>query len=278
MDEIIHLGDSGLFGLLSRDSVQPIRGPVMVLINPGVIPRSGPFRLHMRLGRRLAERGIATFRFDLPGIGDTMPSAALTRLEAVSAALDAVQKHTGVSTFVLGGLCLGADLAWTAAVQDPRIVGLLQIDGLARAGYWFHFGWAKRRFPSLPLRSLAAIAHWAMAKLKPQGEFDRDWPAPGMERRQLNILLDRGVQLFALYTGGISDYFRDARQFAATFALPAHQPGVRFEFWSDCDHVFYTEADRLRLIQSVQDWYLNAFSPALEPTATPAISAVLKTA
>ncbi|GLQ46130.1 hypothetical protein GCM10007862_11810 [Dyella lipolytica] len=259
IDEIVPFADNGLYGLLTRRSKDPVSGPVLVLLNPGVIPRSGPFRLHVRLARRLAKAGIATFRFDLPGIGDATPDTTVTRMQAVTMALDAVQRHTGVNTFVMGGLCLGADLAWKAALQDPRIVGMLQIDGFARIDYWYYQAWAKDHFRWPPVRALAAIARLAIRRLRPVEEFGREWPARGEERVQLRAMLDRGVKVFALYTGGIAAYFRDPRQFASTYANAADDPQMRFEFWPDCDHVFFAESDRVRLIDAVSTWYESAF-------------------
>ena len=45
-------------------------------------------------------------------------------------ALDFVAAKLGAATFILIGLCSGADLAFRAALADPRIVGAVLIDGL----------------------------------------------------------------------------------------------------------------------------------------------------
>lgn len=262
-DEIVPLGDSGMFGLLTRAGREPVNGPVLILLNSGVIPRSGPYRLHVRLGHQLAQAGIATFRFDLPGIGDAMPDSQLTRLQTVVMALDALERHTGVRSFVLGGLCIGADLAWSTALEDSRIAGMLLIDGLARTGYWYYRAWARAHFKSPLLQFPAAIAWLVLQRLRSAEVYDREWPVRGQERAQLHTLMERGVRLFALYTGGVSVYFRDARQFASTYAVATDDPRVRFEFWPDCDHIFFTESDRVRLIEAVQDWYLATFGRAV---------------
>lgn len=259
IEEIVHLGNSGLFGLLTRSGCEPVQGPVMVLLNPGVIPRSGPFRLHVRMAHQMARRGGATFRFDLPGIGDAMPDTPMTRLQVVVMALDAIEQHTGVRVFVIGGLCLGADLAWTATLHDRRIIGIFQIDGLARIDYWFHLAWAREHFRWSSTRFLAAATRHTFKRFRPAEMFERNWPEPGKERAQLRKLLDRGVRMFVLYTGGITDYFRDPRQFVSTYSKAANDQKVRFAFWPECDHIFFAESDRIRVIDAVTDWYAAEF-------------------
>ena len=44
-----------------------------VLVNAGLVPKLGPFRLYVELARRHAQDGVVTLRFDLGGIGDSQP-------------------------------------------------------------------------------------------------------------------------------------------------------------------------------------------------------------
>jgi hypothetical protein len=267
IDEIVHIGgNSSLFGLLTRPDARPVRGPVLVLLNAGLIPRMGPFRLHVALARQMAARGNATFRFDLPGIGDTMLDSPLTSLPAVTMALDAIERHAGATRFVIAGLCRGADLAWKVALHDPRVTGVLQIDGLARTGWWFHLAQLRHRLGLPPWQWLAAASRFVSRQWRRQalsiGDLDREWPPIGAERAQLRELLDRGAHVFSLFTGGITSYFLDARQFTATYGSMAQDPRVRFAFWPECDHIFFSETDRARMIGEVLDWYSTVFGHA----------------
>jgi hypothetical protein len=269
IDEIVQIGgNSSLFGLLTRPDAKPVRGPILVLLNAGLIPRMGPFRLHVTLARQMAARGNATFRFDLPGIGDTMLESPMTSLPAVTMALDAIERHAGTNRFVIAGLCRGADLAWKVALHDPRVTGVLQIDGLARTGFWFHLAQMRHRLGWPPLQWLAAASRFVSRHLRRQplsiGDLDREWPPVGAERAQLRELLDRHVRVFSLFTGGITSYFLDARQFPATYGSLARDPGVRFAFWPECDHIFFSETDRARMISEVLDWYSTAFGRAAD--------------
>jgi hypothetical protein len=81
----------------------------------------------------------------------------------------------------------------------------------------------------------------------------RDWPAQGLEREQFAQLVQRGVAMFFLFTGGAS-YFLHPRQFGETYGAASASPSVEFQHWPLCDHTFFTAADRLRLIDLIDDW------------------------
>jgi hypothetical protein len=254
MDELMTIGARGLYGLLSEPLV-PGTLPAVVLFNAGFVHRTGPSRLHVRLARALAAAGRLVLRLDLPGVGDA-PNGDTPWLAAARQALDAVQARTGTSRFVVGGLCSAADLGWRLALADPRVGGLILLDGLARRGAWFRLG-------QLQLFLCRPFSHWPGMLARrfrrsdpgdPAAEDLRDWPAPGSERADMAGLLARGVEIFSLYTGGAAPYFLHPRQFAATFGGAARAPQVCLEHWRDCDHAFYAEADRRRLIAAITHW------------------------
>ena len=56
-EAIVQLGGDR-FGLLSGGDASVQGGTCLLLLNAGFIHRSGPFRLHVRLARRLAQAGI----------------------------------------------------------------------------------------------------------------------------------------------------------------------------------------------------------------------------
>jgi len=254
MDELIAIGPRGLYGLLSEPSV-PGTHPAVVLFNAGFVHKAGPFRLHVRLARALAAAGRLVLRLDLPGVGDA-PNGDTPWLAAARQALDAVQARTGISRFVVGGLCSAADLGWRLAIADPRVCGLILLDGLARRGGWFRVGqlqlFLRRPFARWP--GMLARRFLRSDPGDPAAEDLRDWPAAGSERADMAGLLARGVEVYALYTGGAAPYFLHPRQFAATFGAAARGPQVHLDHWRDCDHAFYAEADRRRLIAAIADW------------------------
>lgn len=256
-EQTMELG-GGLFGVLTLPAQDRPERAVVVLLNAGLIHRVGPFRLHVQLARALAQSGHAVLRFDLPGIGDAPLLADLDAQGAATRALDALQQHFGERGFVVGGICSAADLGWKLAQADRRVRGLLLLDGFAERGFWFRVG-QLRLLLQRPLRSWPGMLRRRAQTAGAITDDDlRDWPPAGAAQAQLRQMLERGVRVFALYTGGVAAYFLHPRQFAATFGAAARHPGLTFEYWPDCDHLFMDGGDRERLLQAVRTWCAQA--------------------
>ncbi len=265
MSQLVTFGpEQRLVGILCGDPASP--APVLVLPNAGLIPRAGPFRLHVELADRLAARGIRTFRFDTPGVGETPRLPGCDNAQATIAALDHLARHHGAERFVVGGVCSAADLGWATAVRDRRVVGMLMLDGISFTGFWFHFAriaGALRRGPGawfgIANRLLRRTATAAASAGAGAGRLrfvadERGWPDRASARRQFAALAARGARSLWIYTGGYADLFLHPRQFGAMFGRPAHAPGVALHYWPDCDHTFYARAHRDRLLAVVEDW------------------------
>lgn len=253
--------DNGVFGVLTRPDA-PSKRPAIVLLSAGFIHRPGPFRLHVDLARRLAGEGFAVARLDLPGVGDAPAPTDPDDVRVVVKTLDAIGASLGVDRFVVGGLCSAADLGWKVCLADPRVCGLILLDGLARRGFWYRAGQGRM----LLSRGSRSIMRSILSRLlmRRRSAFllpdTRDWPERGEERGQLERMLSRGVDVFALYTGGSPDYFTHEAQFKATFGRAAAHPNVHFRFWPDCDHMFMRKSERERLIGELRTWCNEAFA------------------
>jgi alpha-beta hydrolase superfamily lysophospholipase len=126
-----------LFGIVTKLDARPKEGCVGVLLTSvGALHRVGPGRLYVALARRLARLGTPAIRFDLSGIGDSLPADGITEntlyaqgaREDVRAAMDCLARSTGVTRFVLVGVCSGGYAAYVAAVADPRVKTLVAIN------------------------------------------------------------------------------------------------------------------------------------------------------
>jgi hypothetical protein len=260
-EAVLELGQ-GRFGVL-HGAERP--GPwVFVLLNAGAVHRQGPFRLYVHLARQLSAVGIRCFRFDQAGIGDAVLAAERPQLEGLGEVLDTLQQRTGCEGFVVGGICSAADAAWQLARRDTRVRGLLLLDPVAYGGSWFRLGRLLR--PRSPRQWLSALRRGLMRQGGDAGaatvESDyREWPSPEEAADQLAQFCARGVDVLALYTGGVAHYFLHRGQFGATFGAAARDPRVRFDYWPEVDHLFYRPADRDRLIQHIRTWSLARFSP-----------------
>jgi hypothetical protein len=258
-DHIVAL-DPGQFGVLSAAVGQQDDGVCLLLFNAGFIHRSGPFRLHTRLARRLATAGLASFRFDAPGVGDAIERSDKPLVQSMRASMDVLQARHGYSRFVVGGLCSAADLGWQVALEDPRVVGVLSIDGLARRGFWYRVAQLRRALRKSPAAWFRAVHRRARPqRAASMTDADlRDWPAPGVEREQFAALVQRDVALFHLFTGGAS-YFLHRGQFRETYGPATATARVDFHHWPQCDHTFFAESDRSRLIDTIEAWMNRRF-------------------
>ena len=252
-ERVIRL-DGERFGILSEPFGVGRPQLLFLQLNAGSVHRQGPFRLHITLARRFADAGIPCFRFDQPGSGDSIAAAERPQVEVLKDVLDRLQAETGIDRFCVGGICSAADAGWWLALADPRVCGLVLLDPLARAGLWFKL--AKLLQPRSLQGWLALLKRRARAGDDEAGgeAAYREWPRVGEESGQMRSLVNRGVEICALYTGGAAHYFLDPRQFDATYGAASRDPKVAFAHWPEVDHLFYRPDDRERLIMHLLSW------------------------
>ncbi len=261
---------SALIGTLTEAVDTPLSDhqPGVILINAGLVHRIGPGRLYVEIARRLAARGFPAFRFDQSGIGDSMArrdDVAFEKRaqEEIVAAMDLMVAQGQCQTFVLMGICSGADNAHQVALSDPRVVGAVYLDGPAYRTVKFlvrHYGvrlFRPRSWAGLVARLLARISRTAGEQQEPT--YVRELPPREQFGRELYNLAERGMSLLLIFTGGYQRYYNYEHQFADVFAPLAANAGLQNIFLSHCDHTFGLVEDRAAVIDIIADWMLNAF-------------------
>ncbi len=141
----IHAGTLELGGTLTLPRGAGGRVPVVVIIaGSGPTDRNGNSPLGIRpnsyaqLAWRLAERGIASVRYDKRVLPATKGSVDISRLSLddfaadARAAADSLARDQRFSTVSLLGHSEGAALAMLAARDDPAIAGVISVSGLGR--------------------------------------------------------------------------------------------------------------------------------------------------
>lgn len=258
-----------LVGVLTKAEIDgiPLR-PAVVFLNAGIVHRVGPNRLHVRIARELARRGFASLRFDLSGVGDSPPrtdglSLRAAALSDIREALDFVAAELEVSSFILVGLCSGADLAFRAALADGRVVGAVLIDGLpyhTLRSRFHHFVsrlarlWRSGIWRRLVARDGPVLRHllaWRRSARPAAAPRMRDVPPRPQAESDLRQLTERGMRLLLLYTSD-RDYSYP-RHFPETF------PSVRSDrvdvaYFRDADHTFTLRANQDLLVHSIDGW------------------------
>lgn len=75
----------------------------------------------------------------------------------------------------------------------------------------------------------------------------------------LKRLIDRGMHLLYIYTGGLSQYYNYEHQFQDMFSTLNLQENVKVEYLSHIDHTFILEKDRMQLIKVISQWIEDQF-------------------
>ena len=255
--------ERNLSGVLTEPNAElrSTDAPTVVLLNSGLLHRVGPNRSSVTLARRIAALGFTSLRFDQGGLGDSEPvrrtgSDAERALLDIEEALAFLESRKSLGRFVLVGLCSGADATHAAAVRDPRVVGVVQLDGYGYRTPWFHLTLlAERLQRSRSWKTLLRVLLWPRRVAAPTGEiFLRDFPPRSRVQVEIQALVDRGTELLFVYTSGVSAYYRYRTQFADMFPRLKSRGRIAVEFWPLADHTYTFREDRERMFATVSEW------------------------
>ena len=266
---------SHLVGVLGAPSATAADDAVgVIVLNAGLVHRVGPFRLHVEMTRRLNACGYPTLRFDLSTLGDSGSSGESQSGSAqicadVADAMSLLATASGCARFVLVGLCSGAVNAHRVALTDARVAGAVFLDGYAYRTPGFHLRHLLRR-----LRHPAAIARFLVRRMRPtpadfEPAFDITQPPLAQVRAELAGMLDRGLRLYFIYSGGVSSYFNHPHQFGECFGRRiSRRPAVAWRYLEHADHTYVLGIDRRQLLALVEHWLLLNF-PVVSASAHP---------
>lgn len=118
-----------------HEASEPVQ--TVVFVGAGAIPRSGPNRLWTDAALRWAERGVTSWRLDLPGIGeapgdDTWPTGPEGfYVEPYRAHLRTALDAVGTDRLLAVGLCSGGYWALQAALTDRRVTDVCLLNPAA---------------------------------------------------------------------------------------------------------------------------------------------------
>jgi pimeloyl-ACP methyl ester carboxylesterase len=281
-----------------RDPMPGSGPPAVVMINSGIVHHTGIWRLHVRMARALARRGMPSLRFDLSGIGDSdnprdaIPLDDLTRRD-VDAAIRYASETRGTERVVMMGLCSGARDSLDAAIRHRDVVGVAAIDLFAELRTWryhaVHFG--KRFFRLESWKNTVSGRNQRIQDLFGAilgGDDASDGvdggPGPFLGVRPvlprndlgeaLKTLLGRRVEMLFVYSGGIGDIYNHRSQFAKALPDFATRPSLTTEFFPLADHTFSHSAQQQALIVRMVEWMEERFGRP-SPESAPSVEGSL---
>jgi pimeloyl-ACP methyl ester carboxylesterase len=246
-----------------------------LLFNAGVVNRVGPHRINVRIARQLAARGIASIRFDLAGHGDSVRQSGDHSFEDqavidIRAAMDALGAAANLRRFAIFGYCSGAYYGFATALADERVAGILMFDAYRYPTLKTHaYRYRNRLRQPRALRGLFGAMRRGSASLVRRARMlaggGEERPVPELGRidfipsksefaEGLRTLLDRGVKIHMIYSGGAIQEYNYRGQFHDAFAHFGIGRHIEAEFLPDLDHAVTGLADQADLRRRVIAW------------------------
>lgn len=275
-EEVITIdGETVMVGIMTEadQSSKACKKPVVLFSNAGFLHRVGPYRQWVDLARLLGESGFCVFRFDLPGLGDSgmlddSLSPAAQSVSAIIKVMDHLEKSHGAKQFVIIGLCSGADIGFSVTVEDKRVIGMILIDsfGYRTPGWYAHYFLPRlldvRGWPHRLVTLFRKIEHSSQAFRSSNPDYPdprnklyiRDFPPRKQTQVKLGQLIDRGVDMFFIYSNGAENYLNHARQFWSMFPRLHWKEKIQVQFYPEADHTFTLFEHRAKLEESIRSW------------------------
>jgi len=279
-EQALRFGSSSrLVGILSEPdpNLKLASGPGVLMWNVGIHHHIGPNRIFVDLARAMAGCGFTCLRFDVSGLGDSEAGgieAASDKERAagdIRAAMQVITERTRIAQFLLIAFCSGTDAAHALTTSDPRVVGVVYIEGYNYKTPGFYARYLKRyidaarwerllkfRFPQfLPpeMRELVATTGSSAPV------FAREYVGLEQFRQDMRSMVSRGTKFLFLYAGRDGTYaYRAQLQDAIADLEVSHALDV--ERYSEADHMFFLEEDRDKVISDISRWANRRFVSA----------------
>jgi len=264
-----------LFGILQVPDGTEHPEVAVVFVHGWSGYRAGPHDLYVHTARALAERGIASLRFDLRGRGDSGGAYDEADLDGMIAdcltAKQFVQERLGSKAIYLLGICSGGNVALGAASLDRTVTGLVlwstplfapdKVAGEAKKRRrFFLFDYARKLFRRETYAKLfRGRIHFRIVWQVLRGKRETGSTNPKDSRR--NVMQDfrtyGGRMLFVYGTRdvdsiGAPDFFR---QYCEAEKIPAD-----FATIEGANHSFYSVAWEQQVIEATGEWLTRSGS------------------
>ncbi len=255
--------------LVSEPQGEFSAAPGVILLNSGVMHHIGTCRMSVRICRAFANAGYLAARFDLSGLGDsesrsgTEPFALVAQRE-VSEVMDFLQQNYDITRFVLIGLCSGADAAYETALKDDRVVGICQLDAYVYRNlrYYIHYylprvikldvwrRFLKRTF--FPEKNGVDLIDEEFIELP---SYIRIFPPRAEIEAGLTRLVNRGVELYNIFTGGQDDVVIYPDQYSDNFKSVPFKDQLKLDLYADCSHIVMEPVYQQKIVADMLIWF-----------------------
>ncbi|PHS19901.1 MAG: hypothetical protein COA86_03900 [Kangiella sp.] len=275
-EKIIQFGDSqNLIGVLSSPDIIQKDKPIFIFVNSGLLHRVGPFRIYVATARELANQKFTSLRMDLSGKGDSLTKHNSLSLKEntnqdIIDAMDYLQESTGISQFVVCGICTGADNSYEIAFNDERVKGVIPIDGYAYPTTKFHLkklllrltnfkSWTNLASKFLPFLAKTDVKTSRLNKSDVTMNYKMLFPEKSVFENNLSQALNRGSKFLVIFTGGWYMFYNYKQQFKNAIGDLFSEDKIKVEHNEKSDHTFILQKDKEWLISTIVNWAKNNF-------------------
>lgn len=268
----IIFGSSGLFGIRTTP-LERSNSVGLVMLNSGMIPCAGPFRLHVEIARAAGDLGFTTVRLDQSGKGESPTRPGLSVEESVLLDYDEViadLARLGIQQTILMGMCSGAVDALRIADQRQSVVGLVLLDGFVGLTTRWHLQRFATRMRNLitrgPLYSLNRLLLRRRSqtdKTAPEEDSPiltdlQNWGALDLRPAYANVL-GRDARILAIFARNFFPY-NHAGQLRNYISPEVGDANLEERFFEEADHTYTLTQHRNRLIALVQNWLRTEYT------------------
>lgn len=275
IERVFNFGvNNDLSGILTLPDKYNSTTPSILFLNAGFLHKTGFNRFNTELARNLSDRGFSSFRFDLHGLGDSGQCNVVSSyddlvIEDIKSAINTISQTLSSERFVVIGLCSGADYAHLAATLEHRITGLILLDGYAYPTLGFYLrdygpGILKpinvirfliNRFSKFLTSSTASTTYTS----KENPIYIRSFPDKKKIMNDIQNFIDRQVELFYIYSGGIPIYYNYSNQFFDMFRSLKNKHKISHCYLEEADHTYTIVSIRQKLMALITDWLINKY-------------------
>lgn len=268
----------------SQTANNPLKGkkpPTILLLNSGLVPCMGPFRLYAQLARGFSKIGFNSFRFDFSGIGDSdNPENTRPRgtqcVEDAQKVMDFLETQQQDHHFIAMGICAGAINAHNSMLADKRIVGGVFMDGyIYPTMKYYAYLYAPKFFSFKSWWTLIRLMRSKFYRIVGQGTiseesspktqtfgFGQTTQSKKQTETDFQTFINRDLKIYYIFTSSSTCEYQN--QLADGFKNVPFGNNIQVKYLENAGHIYPLIEDRENVTSAIVDWlkstYLNKHS------------------
>jgi len=226
--------------------------------------------MSVKLARHLADLGIASYRFDFSGIGDSRSrTTSLPYVENINneilEVMQSLSERFSVERFICFGLCSGADAAFEAAKNNDRVIGIAQIDPyLYRVPSWYFKHYLPRLLKlSVWSNAIKRVVASRRVETLDNGQLEtksistRVIPSKAEVELGYSMILANGAHVLVIVTGGQYYLMNALGQFKKMFSGLDWADQLELCYLDEAEHTLPEAESQRKVLKLVGDWALR---------------------